>query len=134
MTPWTAARQASLFPRVCTVMSVRLVIPSNHLILCFPLCSWNSLDENTGASSHLLLQGPSQPGIESRSPALHIDSLPSEPGRKTPVVCYCLVTWSCPTSCDPMDSSPPGSAVCGISQARILEWAAIFFSRESSLS
>ena len=35
---------------------------------------------------------------------------------------------SCPTLCDPMDSSPPGSPVPGILQARTLEWAAISFS------
>ena len=34
---------------------------------------------------------------------------------------------SCPTLCDPMDSSPPGSSVHWILQARILEWAAISF-------
>ena len=39
---------------------------------------------------------------------------------------------SCPTLCDPMDSSLPGSTVHGIFQARILEWAAISFSRGSS--
>ena len=33
-----------------------------------------------------------------------------------------LVTQSCPTVCDPMDCSPPGSSVHGILQARILEW------------
>ena len=32
---------------------------------------------------------------------------------------------SCPTLCDPIDSSPPGSAVPGILQARTLEWGAI---------
>jgi len=32
---------------------------------------------------------------------------------------------SCPTLCDPIDSSPPGSSVHGILQARILEWVAI---------
>ena len=35
---------------------------------------------------------------------------------------------SCPTLCDPIDSNPPGSPVPGILQARLLEWAAIFFS------
>ena len=35
-------------------------------------------------------------------------------------------------SCDPMDCSPPGSSVHGVSQARILEWVAISFSRGSS--
>ena len=32
---------------------------------------------------------------------------------------------SCPTLCDPMDGSPPGSTVPGILQARTLEWVAI---------
>ena len=36
-----------------------------------------------------------------------------------------LVTQLCPTLCDPMDCSPPGSSVHGILQARILEWTAI---------
>ena len=35
---------------------------------------------------------------------------------------------SCPTVCDPIDGSPPGSPVPGILQARTLEWAAISFS------
>ena len=39
---------------------------------------------------------------------------------------------SCPTLCDPMDCSPPGSSVHGILQARILEWVAFPFSRGSS--
>ena len=36
----------------------------------------------------------------------------------------------CPILCDPMDCSPPGSSVLGISQARILELVAISFSRD----
>ena len=32
---------------------------------------------------------------------------------------------SCPTLCDPVDSSPPGSTIPGILQARTLEWVAI---------
>ena len=43
-----------------------------------------------------------------------------------------LVAQSCPSLCGPVDCSPPGSSVHGISQARILEWAAIPFSRGSS--
>ena len=35
---------------------------------------------------------------------------------------------SCPTLCDPIDGSPPGSPVPGILQARALEWVAISFS------
>ena len=38
-----------------------------------------------------------------------------------------LVSQSCPTVCNPMDCSPPGSSVHEISQAGILEWVAIPF-------
>ena len=50
------------------------------------------------------------------------------------LVCACSVAKSCLTLCDPMDHSPPGSSVHGSSQARILEWVAISFSRGSSQS
>ena len=42
------------------------------------------------------------------------------------------VAQSCPTLCDPMDCSLPGSSVHRIFQARVLEWVAISFSRGSS--
>ena len=42
------------------------------------------------------------------------------------------IAQSCPTLCDPVDCSLPGSSVHGILQARILEWVAISFSRGSS--
>ena len=56
------------------------------------------------------------------------------PGKNTGVGCHfflqCMkvkseseVTQSCPTLCDPIDGSPPGSPVPGILQARTLEWA-----------
>ena len=49
------------------------------------------------------------------------------------LLCMCTKSLqSCLTFCNPMDHSPPGSSVYGISQGRILEWAAISFSRESS--
>ena len=41
------------------------------------------------------------------------------------------VAQSCPTLCDPIDGSPPGSAVPGILQAQTLEWVAIAFSSDS---
>ena len=45
----------------------------------------------------------------------------------------CVCASSCPTLCDLMSCSPPGSSVHGIFQARILEWAAISSSRGSFL-
>ena len=52
-------------------------------------------------------------------------------------VCVCVCVCACACSvmcglCNPVDCSPPGSSVCGILQARILEWVAIPFSRGSS--
>ena len=46
------------------------------------------------------------------------------------VVCVCA--QSCPTPCDYLDHSPPGSSVHGILQARVLEWVSIAFSKGSS--
>ena len=61
------------------------------------------------------------------------------PGKNTEVGCHFLlqcvkvkseseVAQSSPTLHNPMDCSPPGSSVHGISQARVLEWGAIAFS------
>ena len=61
------------------------------------------------------------------------------PGKNTAVGCHLLlqcmkvkseseVAQSCPTLSHPMDCSPPGSSVHGISQERVLEWGAIAFS------
>ena len=44
------------------------------------------------------------------------------------MLCYAKSLQLCPTLCDPLDSSPPGSPVPGILQARTLEWVAISFS------
>ena len=63
----------------------------------------------------------------------------NSPGKNTGVgylfLLQCLkvkreseVTQSCPTLCNPVDCSLPGSSVHGIFQARILEWVAIAFS------
>ena len=47
-------------------------------------------------------------------------------------LCVCLGAQLCPTLCNSMDCSPPDSSVHWILQAKILEWVAIPFSKESS--
>ena len=47
---------------------------------------------------------------------------------------WCTVAQSCPTLCNPVDCSPPGSSVHGIFPARILEWVIVSYSRRSSPS
>ena len=58
-----------------------------------------------------------------------------EPSRSKPAAAAAAAAKSlqlCPTLCDPMYYSPPGSSVHGILQARKLEWAAVPPSRGSS--
>ena len=52
--------------------------------------------------------------------------------RDTIVVLCHEFAQLCPTLCNPMDCNPPGSSLHGILQARVLQWVAISFSRESS--
>ena len=61
-------------------------------------------------------------------------SVKGPPAKRAPshLAVQVLVVQSCPTLCDPMDCSSPGSSVHGIFQARILEWVAISYSRGSS--
>ena len=82
------------------------------------------------AACRILVPGP---GLEPVSPALAGRFLTTGPPEKSPsMYLQVKVTQSCLTLCDPMDCSPPGSSVHGISQARILEWVAFPFSRGSS--
>ena len=56
-----------------------------------------------------------------------LDELDDTKGRKLSAAAAKSLQ-SCPTLCDPIDSSPPGSPVPGILQARTLEWVANSFS------
>ena len=72
-------------------------------IFNWSISPWDSPAKNIGVGCHFLLQCMK---VKSESE----------------------VTQSCPTLSDPMDFSPPGSAIHGIFQARVLEWGAIAFS------
>jgi len=69
---------------------------------------WDSPGKNTGVGCHFLLQSMK---VKSESE----------------------VAQSCPTLCDPMDCSLPGSSIHGIFQARVLDWGAIAFSYQCLL-
>ena len=89
------------------------------------LCPQDFPGKNIGVGCHFLLQGI-LPTHGPNLPLLHllhwqVTSLPT-------VLCYAKSLQSCPTLCDPIDSSPPGSPIPGIFQARTLEWVAISFS------
>ena len=76
------------------------------------------------ATKHLTwLDNTTYPTSQGTFPAL---------GRLVCCVSRAKSLQSCPTLCDPMDCSPPGSSVQGILEARILEWGAMPSSRGSS--
>ena len=57
-----------------------------------------------------------------------IDTLKHIPAAAAAAAAAAKSLQSCPTLCNPIDGSPPGSATPGILQARTLEWVAISFS------
>ena len=73
--------------------------------------------EQPGACPHLTLSTPKQDDSKNKE---GIDIVPAAAAAKS--------HQSCPTLCNPIDGSPPGSPVPGILQARTLEWVAISFS------
>ena len=106
---WSESEVAQLCPTLCHPMDTRLIHP------------WDSLGKNTGVGCLFLLQGTSQPRDRT---------------QVSGIVDRCFTVWdaaaaaakslqSCPTLCDPRDSSSPGSPVHGIFQARVLEWGVI---------
>ena len=110
---------------------------------------WSFPGKNAGVGCHFLLQTifPTQ-GLNSHllhllhwqvdSLTLHNLGSPDESQKKERCVhvcvcvCVCVSTQLCLTLCDLMNCDLPGSSVHGISQARILKWVAISYSRRSS--
>ena len=89
----------------------------------------DSLGKNTGVGCCALLQGifPTQGSNLCLLPLLHwqAGSLPLAPPGKSQLAIAAAAAkslQSCPTLCDPIDGSSPGSPVPGILQARTLEW------------
>ena len=119
---------------VCSLLFVHIIIHTNtHTLL------WISFNAAAAAAAVVSNSVRSQRRQPTRLPRPW-DSA----GKSTGVGCHFLlqcmkvkseseVTQSCPTLCDPMDCSLPGSSVHGIFQARVLEWGAITFSHLSML-
>ena len=181
-TAWTAAHQASLSFTISwsllKLMSIKSVMPSNHLILCHPhlllpsvfpsirvfssesvlhirwpkdwsfsfsispsneysglisfRMDWLELPAVQGTLKTLLQHHSSKASILRCSIFFIVQlSHPYMTTGKTialTMLCYAKSLQSCPTLCDPIDGSPPGSPVPEILQARTLEWVAISFS------
>ena len=120
---------------MCSVTQSCMTLRLHGLCPARLLCPWDSPGKNTGVGCHALLQGifPTQ---RSNPCLLHWqpDSLPlihlGSPNTMLAAAAAAKSLQSCPTLtlCKSRDSSPPGSPVPGILQARTLEWVAISFS------
>ena len=163
VTPWIAACQASfsftISGNLFKLMSIELMMPSNHLILRCPLLLLPSICPSIRAFSNesaLWIRWPKYWSFGfSISPSNEYSGLISfridrfdhstiamvkfyvsallghgaQLSGQTPSAAAAAKSLQlCPTLCDPIDVSPPGSPVPGILQARTLEWVAISFS------
>ena len=100
-------------------------------------CPWDFPGKNTGVGCHFLLQGIFLTRDQTRVSCIDRRVVYHECHLGTPIFSMRVkseseVTQSCPTLCDPMDCSLPGSSLHEILKARVLEWVAISFFRGSS--
>ena len=110
---WNGGSRFSLSPKCSTVVA------------SLPLILFSFLEKKSKQKQRRALRTP--PFTTSKSNILRLLTW-----RWKVKVRKLFVAQSCPTLCSPMNYSPRGSSVHGISQARILEWVAISFSRGSS--
>ena len=124
----------SIFSVFCK-MNVHFIIWKKEHLPCFPW--WNKEETLSGSLTFLILFVCSIPDYKLKQEKkqtgtdfLTISSSPSSPHGIFffPAAAAAKLLQSCPTLCDPIDGSPPGSPVPGILQARTLEWVAISFS------
>ena len=107
-------RQTELHPRVIT-LTMSLTENTDCLSLWPDLSSTESSSQ-LGPKSWISMSFFASP-IFSKNPVRSVQAAAAAKSLQ-----------SCPTLCDPIDGSPPGSPVPGILQARTLEWVAISFS------
>ena len=96
----------------------------NVKILGISQLKWTGMGEFNSDDHFIYYYG--QESIRRNEVAIMVNKRP-KCGREKPVAAAKSLQ-SCPTLCDPIDGSPPGSPVPGILQARTLEWVAISFS------
>ena len=118
VTLWTTACQVSMltiFWSLFRLMSIELMIqPIHPLTALFSCPQFSPTLESFPVSQDFASSGQSIGALASTS--------------VLPVNAAAKLLQSCPTLCDPIDSSPPGSPILGILKARTLEWVAISFS------
>ena len=111
---------------------LKLIIKKTKIMASSPICSWQIYREKVETRAYFIFSGFK---ITMDSNYSHEIKRHLLFGRKAMTILSESeneVAQLCLTLCDPMDCSLPGSSVHRIFQARVLEWAAISFSRGSS--
>ena len=98
-------------------MQTLYLILLKHYVL-FPFTSKNTYRAHTHTHTHTLTDLYSEK-IDRKTEVLVMSAAAAAAAKSLQL---------CPTLCDPIDGSPPGSTIPGILQARTLEWVAISFS------
>ena len=117
------AKSLQSCPTLCNPMDCSPRDSSVHGILQARILEWVTMPSSRGSSQPRDRTCVSYVSCIGRQVLYHLGS---------PSLTYAAAAakslQSCPTLCDPIDGSPPGSPVPGILQARTLEWVAISFS------
>ena len=107
-------------------VGLKLNIQKTKIMASGPITSWEIDGETVETvadfiflGSKITADGDCSPEIKTLTPWKESQDQPAAAAKSL---------QSCPTLCDPIDGSPPGSAVPGILQARTLKWLAISFS------
>ena len=108
-------------------VGLKLKIQKTKIMASDPITSWEIDGETVETVSDFIFLGSK---ITADGDCSHEIKRRLLLGRKvvTILAAAAKLLQSCPTLCDPIDGSPPGSPIPGILQARTLEWVAISFS------
>ena len=117
---------SAIFQSFLRFMSIESVMLYKHLILCRPLLLLPSIFPSIRVF-------PNESALTSGGQSIGASAavLPMKDCMKMAIVAAAAAAKSlqlCPTLCNPIDGSPPGTAIPGILQARTLKWVAISFS------
>ena len=127
MPPFTLHPLSHLRPRLCDLsLDSYSSLWSRPALSSFPWTTYfwgiNISKSTTWNSFKMLFHSPSLYSVKDKNKGLSfgVKNFPASAAAAKSL-------QSCPTLCDPIDGSPPGSSIPGILQARTLEWVAISF-------
>ena len=106
--------------------ALKLNIQKTKIMASSPITSWQTEGKKVET---VILFSWAPKSLWTVTAAMKLEELaPWKKSYDKPAAAAAESLQSCPTLCDPIDSSPPGCPVPGILQARTLEWVAISFS------